>query len=211
MILNIQLCWCSVSYSGQIQVTIYMTLRQNQSIWSIWLLLARWQMERKICNFMKLYKYWYSVGNTSTIKAIWTTIRFPTKDWTHITGNNWWVEAKMRVCLQDATIEVWAPTSYIPTSGSTAPRKSHLSNIIFMNDWNTFSAYNKACSWLLKNWYSYWSMQWSAKVWFKKWKCYIGKWRNLSSQNISDLDGYITSTRWFRSNDDFQNLYYISF
>ena len=110
-------------------------------------------------------------------------------------------ELKRRwVCLQDATIEVWAPTSYIPTSVPTTNLKSHiwLSNILFMNDWSNFSWLNAACNWLSENWYSYWSMQWSAKVWFKKWKCYIGKWRNLSSQNISDLDGYITSTRWFR-------------
>lgn len=108
-------------------------------------------------------------------------------------------ELKRRwVCLQDATIEVWAPTSYIPTSGSTSPPKSHLSNIIFMNDWNTFSAYNNACSWLLKNWYSYWSLQWSAKVWFKKWKVHIGKWRNLLQIEIQDLDGYIRNIGWFR-------------
>lgn len=108
-------------------------------------------------------------------------------------------ELKRRwVCLQDATIEVWAPTSYIPTSGSTAPRKSNLSNIIFMNDWNTFSAYNNACSWLLKNWYSYWSLQWTANVWFKKWKVHIGKWRNLLQIEIQDLDGYIRNIGWFR-------------
>lgn len=64
--------------------------------------------------------------------------------------------------------------------------------IIFSNNWNEWSAYNKACTWLRNHWYSYWSMQSDANIWFIKWDVLISKWRWLSKEDIDSLDWYIT-------------------
>lgn len=73
------------------------------------------------------------------------------------------------------------------------PKEIIPDEIIFSNNWNEWSAYNKACEWLRNHWYSYWSMQWDANIWFIKWDVLISKWRWLSKEDIDSLDGYITN------------------
>ena len=63
---------------------------------------------------------------------------------------------------------------------------------VFTNNDGDFSAFTDACKWLQNNGYSYGSMQGCSPIGVKMGDHDIGKWRNLSAQEIGQLDGRLT-------------------
>jgi hypothetical protein len=63
---------------------------------------------------------------------------------------------------------------------------------VFNNNHGDFSGFNDACKWLQDNGYSYGSMQGNSPIGVMAGDHNIPKWRNLSSQDIAQLDGRLT-------------------
>lgn len=57
-----------------------------------------------------------------------------------------------------------------------------------------FVAYTEAEQWCIQNGYSVGSMQAGSPVGIKKGDCRIAKWRNLSQDEINNLDGIIAGS-----------------
>lgn len=70
--------------------------------------------------------------------------------------------------------------------------KTNIMNEIKFTQTETFEAYREACAWLDKNGYSYGSMCNPLPTGILKGDFIIAKYRNLTKNEISELDGTIT-------------------
>lgn len=65
----------------------------------------------------------------------------------------------------------------------------------FSGNGKDFSSFYEACKWLDENGYSYGSMQRGSPIGVKKGDFDISKWRNLSENDMSKLDGHMMTHR----------------